>query len=306
MRAEPRTASWNSGVQRRRWRMPPGRRRGFTLTEGRACRRAAACRGTTTRADACASCYAGAFTETFGGGRLDCTPGTLKITPAGERHRDRLRTGETPTGCWSRRISEVSAWRPSGPYSPELLEQLAFDERLATAGLAGERHGAPPGDDAAAPLAIEGLMLEMLAGAALSAADPTRASCPLAGRRARPISTIDRRRVGQPGRSWRARWACIRSRWRGRSGGRTGAASATTSGGSGSRKPPRRLADSRRSRWRRSPLAAGFADQSHFSNVFRRDRVLAVRVSRAVAVQRIAGDEVQGIHHAAMASASIS
>ena len=30
--------------------------------------------------------YAGAFTESFAGATLECTPGTLKITPAGERH----------------------------------------------------------------------------------------------------------------------------------------------------------------------------------------------------------------------------
>src|SRR3954469_14707811 len=39
--------------------------------------------------------YAGAFTESFAGATLECTPGTLKITPAGERHSNRFGREET-------------------------------------------------------------------------------------------------------------------------------------------------------------------------------------------------------------------
>jgi AraC family transcriptional regulator len=106
--------------------------------------------------------YAGAFTESFAGATLECTPGILKITPAEERHCNQFGREDTHGLLVEADAARVESL---GPYAAVLEERRSFrDEGLALLAwrVAGELHRR----DAAAPLAIEGLLLEILAGAA--------------------------------------------------------------------------------------------------------------------------------------------
>jgi AraC family transcriptional regulator len=106
--------------------------------------------------------YAGAFTETFTGATLNCTPGTLKITPAAERHCNQFGREDTHGLLVEAEASRVESL---GPYAAVLGERASFrDEGLAV--LAWRIAGELRRRDTAAPLAIEGLLLELIAGAA--------------------------------------------------------------------------------------------------------------------------------------------
>jgi AraC family transcriptional regulator len=106
--------------------------------------------------------YAGAFTENFAGATLECTPGTVKITPAGEPHWNRFGREDTRGLLVEADASRVESL---GEYAAVLAERGSFlDERLAV--LAWRVAGELRRRDTAAPLAIEGLLLELLAGAA--------------------------------------------------------------------------------------------------------------------------------------------
>lgn len=101
----------------------------------------------------------GAFTETSGGERLTCTPDTLKVMPAGERHCDAFDLGdargllvETDAG----RAREIRA------HAPVLDERVAFQGGVQAA-IARRIYQEFRRMDSAAPLAIEGLLLELLA-----------------------------------------------------------------------------------------------------------------------------------------------
>jgi AraC family transcriptional regulator len=106
--------------------------------------------------------YAGAFTESFAGATLECIPGTLKITPAGEPHWNRFGREDTHGLLVEADASRVESL---GRYAAVLAERGSFlDEGLAV--LAWRVAGELRRRDTAAPLAIEGLLLELLAGAA--------------------------------------------------------------------------------------------------------------------------------------------
>jgi AraC family transcriptional regulator len=106
--------------------------------------------------------YAGSFTESFKGATLECTPGTFKITPAGEPHSDRFGPDETQGLLVEADPSRVERL---GPYAAVLEERASFQDGALT-GLAWRIRGELRQADTAAPLAIEGLLLEMLARAA--------------------------------------------------------------------------------------------------------------------------------------------
>lgn len=106
--------------------------------------------------------YAGAFTESFAGATLECTPGTVKITPAGEPHWNRFGREDTRGLLVEADASRVESL---GGYAAVLAERGSFqDERLAV--LAWRVAGELRRRDTAAALAIEGLLLELLAGVA--------------------------------------------------------------------------------------------------------------------------------------------
>src|SRR5690349_18796468 len=129
--------------------------------------------------------YSGGFAERYAGVTLDCSPGTLKITPAEEPHSNRFGREET-RGLLIE--ADPAGLGRLGPHARVLEERASFhDAHLSLLGcrlLAELRAG-----DSAAPLAIEGLVLEVLAGAAREPAQIARHDATALGHRgARPAS----------------------------------------------------------------------------------------------------------------------
>jgi AraC family transcriptional regulator len=208
--------------------------------------------------------YAGAFTERYTSTTLECTPGTLKITPAEEAHSNRFGREETRGLLVEANAEGVSRL---GGHAGVLEERASYrDGHLAV--LAWRLFTEFRSGDTAAPLAIEGLLLEILAGAARARALRLHGTVPRWVSEARDY-LHDPGQVGNLGelaavvgvhpvtlaRGFRKAYGCSVGaylRWL-----RIARAA-------------RRLADTD------EPLAeialeAGFADQSHFSNVFRRE-----------------------------------
>ena len=205
----------------------------------------------------------GCFTEVSAGESLTCSPATLKVMPAGERHCDRFDRGDA-RGLL---IEADPGWRESpGPHPAALDRRLAVHGGLAGA-IARRLYGEFRADDDAAPLAVEGLLLELLAALARES-QPATSSAPtwLVEVRDRIHAAPDERisltslaaRVGvHPAtlaRVFRRHYGCSVGDY------------------------VRRLRIERASQQLGSsdlPLAAialgaGFSDQSHFSNTFRR------------------------------------
>jgi AraC family transcriptional regulator len=85
----------------------------------------------------------------------------MKITPAGERHWDRFSRGDVRGLLIEPSDAQVAAIRP---HSAVLDERLSFHGGLLS-GIARRVHDEMRRMDATAPLAIEGLLLELVAGA---------------------------------------------------------------------------------------------------------------------------------------------
>jgi AraC family transcriptional regulator len=103
----------------------------------------------------------GAFTEMWRGGSIACTSSTLKITPAGERHWDRFSRGDVRGLLIEADAAQVVAIRP---HSAVLDERVSFHGGLVS-GMARRVYEEMRRMDAAAPIAIEGLLLELVASA---------------------------------------------------------------------------------------------------------------------------------------------
>jgi AraC family transcriptional regulator len=103
----------------------------------------------------------GAFSEMWRGGSIACTSSTLKITPAGERHWNRFSQGDVRGLLIEPDDALVVAIRP---YSAVLDERVSFHGGLVS-GMARRVYDEMRRMDAAAPLAIEGLLLELVASA---------------------------------------------------------------------------------------------------------------------------------------------
>jgi AraC family transcriptional regulator len=206
----------------------------------------------------------GAFTEESAGGALLCTPSTLKVMPAGEPHCDRFDHGDAHGLLIETDPARADAMRP---WSPLLQERVSFDGGpLAAIGRRIYREFARM--DAAAPLAIEGLLLELLASAARERELVRTGSAPAWLGRAREILHDDpaahaglgelAREVGvHPvtlARAFRRMYGCSVGEYVRRLR-IVGAARRLES----SDMPLAEIA-----------VAAGFVDQSHFSNVFKR------------------------------------
>jgi AraC family transcriptional regulator len=101
----------------------------------------------------------GAFTETSGGDRLTCTPETLKVMPAGESHCDAFDRGDARGLLIEADADRARAIRT---HAPVLDERVAFHGGMPAA-IARRVHQELQRMDDAAPLAIEGLLLELLA-----------------------------------------------------------------------------------------------------------------------------------------------
>jgi AraC family transcriptional regulator len=146
---------------------PPGPRKlrtaqvaGFTLTEG--IHPAGSTLPWHTH-DGPTICFVlhGAFTEIRSGETLACTPTTLKVTPAGERHWDRFDQGDAHGLLIETDPGRAEALRP---HAAVLDRHSVFHGGLPAA-IAHRIHEELRGMDDAAPLAIEGLLLELLAAA---------------------------------------------------------------------------------------------------------------------------------------------
>jgi AraC family transcriptional regulator len=236
---------------------------GFTLTPGRHSRGTAL--GWHDHDSPTICCVMqGGFTESWRGGSVICRPGTIKVTPAGDRHCDSFAKSDVRGLLIEVAPDRVDAIRP---YSAVL------DQRRSL-------HGGPPAaiarrlqeelrqTDEAAMLAIEGLLLELVATVSrierdtparqgpawlatardLIHADPT-AHLSLAG-----IAEIVGVHPVTLARGFRAGYGCSVGTY------------------------VRRLRVELAGRWlletdlplAEIALAAGFCDQSHFSNLFHR------------------------------------
>jgi AraC family transcriptional regulator len=103
----------------------------------------------------------GAFTEAWHGGSINCTSSTLKVTPAGERHCDHFSLGDVRGLLIEADDTLVATIRP---YSAVLDERVSFHNGLVP-GIAWRVYEEMLRMDAAAPLAMEGLLLELVASA---------------------------------------------------------------------------------------------------------------------------------------------
>lgn len=103
----------------------------------------------------------GAFTEAWHGGSITCSSSTLKVTPAGDRHCDHFSRGDVRGLLIEPENTLVAAVRP---YSAILDERVSFSGGLVSA-LAWRFYNEMLLMDAAAPLAMEGLLLELVAAA---------------------------------------------------------------------------------------------------------------------------------------------
>lgn len=240
---------------------------GFTLTEGHHAAGSSLPWHTHPGPTLC-FVYAGTFTEQFHGVALECTPGTLKVTPAAEPHSNRFGVTDTEGLLIEADASHLARLGPCGSVLAD--RRSVRDAALAT--MAWRLRGELRRRDTAAPLAIEGLLLEILAVAA----------------REREL-----RLAGAPPR-WlaEARDVLHDPEWTGSLGDVAAAVGVhPVTLARGFRKAygcsvgaylrlarvawaARRLADPGAS-LAEIALAAGFADQSHFSNVFRRETGLS-------------------------------
>lgn len=236
---------------------------GFTLTEGI---HAAGTRLPWHHHEGPTLCFVlrGVFTETSGGERLTCTPDTLKVMPAGERHCDDFDRGDTRGLLVETDADRAEAIRS---HAAVLDERIAFHGGLPAA-LARRVYQEFRQPDEAAPLAIEGLLLELLAtvsrrrGGRLpsgpapwlgEARDRLHADLTVRPSLAELAGAVGVHPVTLA-RAFRRTYGCTVGEYLRRLRIERAAEQLVT----GSRS----LAE--------IALAAGFADQSHFSNMFRR------------------------------------
>ena len=236
---------------------------GFTLTEGI---HASGTRLAWHHHEGPTLCFVlrGVFTETSGGERLTCTPDTLKVMPAGERHCDDFDRGDTRGLLVETDADRARAIRT---HAAVLDERVAFHGGLPAA-LARRVYQEFRQADEAAPLAIEGLLLELLAAISRSRAGPLPIGTASwlgeardrlhADLTVRPSLADLAAAVGvHPvtlARAFRRTFGCTVGEYLRRLRIERASEQLVTGGQS--------LAE--------IALAAGFADQSHFSNVFRR------------------------------------
>jgi AraC family transcriptional regulator len=220
--------------------------------------------------------YAGGFTERFAGATLECRPGTLKITPGEESHCNRFGRDDT-RGLLVE--AEPEAVDRLGDHGQLLRDRASYrDEHLAV--LAWRLAAELRRPDTAAPLAVTGLLMELLAGAARSRQVRLHGASPSWLTAARDY-LHDRGQIASLAevavavgvhpvtlaRGFRKAYGCSVGaylRWLRLS------------------RAARQLAETEAA-LAEIALAAGFADQSHFSNAFRRETGLSPSAFRRAA-----------------------
>jgi AraC family transcriptional regulator len=103
----------------------------------------------------------GAFSEMWRGGSISCSSSTLKITPAGERHCDRFDCGDVRGLLIEADDEQVAGIRP---YSTVLDERESFQGGVVSS-IGWRVYDEMQHMHVTAPLAIEGLLLELVAAA---------------------------------------------------------------------------------------------------------------------------------------------
>jgi AraC family transcriptional regulator len=203
----------------------------------------------------------GSFTEISAGESLTCTPATLKVMPAGERHCDRFDRGDA-RGLL---IEADPTWREDRLH-PVLDRRLAVQSGLPGA-IARRLYREFRATDDAAPLAVEGLLLELLAATARESAVGIPGGIPgwLAEARDRIHAAPD----GRLSLALLAGWVGVHPATLARGFRQHFDCSV------GSYVRRLRIERAARQLGGDLPLAAialgaGFSDQSHFSNTFRR------------------------------------
>lgn len=112
----------------------------------------------------------GSFTEMAAGSSVSCTPATVKFMPAGERHWDRFDHGAARGLLVEIALEELPALLPYA----RVLDRRAHYQGGAVGELAFRLHRELCRLDDTAALAIEGLMLELLAHASRNPEPSTR------------------------------------------------------------------------------------------------------------------------------------
>jgi AraC family transcriptional regulator len=228
-------------------------------------------------------CYVmrGGFTEYSGGQAADCGTATLKVMPAGEPHSNRFGTSET-VGL---RI-DVDRDR----FAPVPAIHRALDERWHTSGgrgaeLAGRIVAEVTAPDSAGPIAAEGLALELLVELARVGASRRESRAP-----AWLISAEEQIRdrfrsavsIGEIAREVGVDPATLSRAYRRHFGCTVGERIRTLR----VRHAARELTESAEP-LSEIALRAGFYDQSHFTNVFRRFLGVTPSVYRADYARRL-------------------
>ena len=224
----------------------------------------------------------GAFREYSPGRATTCYPSTLKVTPAGEPHWNRFDLGDTRGLLVEVDPARVAALGAAGA----VLDRRLLDGGGLASAVARRVYDEFSTRDAATPLAVEGLLLELLA--VLARRPPSRAAA-----RARWLhearallessfaSPVTLGAVAQAvgvhpvtlARAFRGSYGCTVGTYVRRL--RIAHAERLLREGS---RPLSEIA-----------LVCGFADQSHFTNQFRRNT--GVTPARYRAMARGAGDE---------------
>jgi len=206
----------------------------------------------------------GAFTEISAGETLDCHPAMLKVTPAGERHWNRFDRGDAHGLLIEAEPARAEALRP---YAAILDRHISFQGGLPAA-IARRIYEELRVMDEAAPLAIEGLLLELIATTTRQGNGATRdrPSWVLRARDLLHANLVRRLTLAELAaevgvhpvtlaRTFRRCFGCSVGEYLRRLRIERAALQL-----GGSEVPLATIA-----------LAAGFSDQSHFSNLFRRE-----------------------------------
>jgi AraC family transcriptional regulator len=246
-----------------RWPVRTARIGGFTLTEGVHADGTALPWHTHTGPTMC-FVLQGRFTEVSGGVSIACRPATFKVTPAGERHCDRFDQGDVRGLMIEVDPARVESVRP---YSRLLEERVAFQGGLLAA-IAGRIHQEFRRMDQAAPLAIEGLLLELLAAGA------RRSSVQASARQPAWLGDVIEILRSHPGSHWTLSQLAAAVQVHPVTLARAFRRAHACSVGEYVRRLRIERAAQELGGTTRSiaeiAMTAGFADQSHFSNVFRR------------------------------------
>jgi AraC family transcriptional regulator len=219
----------------------------------------------------------GAFTEAWRGGSITCSSSMLKVTPAGDRHCDHFSRGDVRGLLIEAKDAFVATIRP---YSSILDERVSFNGGLVSA-LAWRFYNEMLLMDAAAPLAMEGLLLELVAAASRLEDQNGTASRPRWLEHAREQIHFDL--AARPSLTGLAESVGVHPVTLARAFRRTfGCTVGEYVRSLRIERATRQLADTDLP-LAEIALAAGFADQSHFSNAFRRYNGLSpFRFRRAI------------------------